>query len=393
MDKKICIAGKNEIAIKALDFCAKNYSIKNLFFISNKSDEGIDSWQKSFKKFALSKNCKEVNLEQIYELKDLIFISLEFSELINTDNFLSKELFNIHFSLLPKYKGMYTSAWPILNDEKFSGVTLHKIDNGIDTGDIIDQISFPLSSDETAKSLYSKYLRKSLDLFLKNINNIVNKNYIKKKQPSFASSYYSKSSINYKNLNINLYQTAYNIDCQIRAYNFREYQLPELFDWKIGKCLITKEQSKFKPGTIIDESKSGFLISTIDYNLFLKKDYSFYLFKYAKSDESLKIKNLLNYLDDLDVKNKIGETALIICAKNGCYSTFKLLVENGSNVFECDYRGYSVIYHSLKYYQETKDSKIFKYIFSCGVSSIISDNVKMDLVTHLERKNCLYLLE
>ena len=58
-------------------------------------------------------------------------------EIIKTKNFKSNKLFNLHFSLLPSYKGMHTSAFPILNGEKYSGVTIHKIDNGIDTGDII----------------------------------------------------------------------------------------------------------------------------------------------------------------------------------------------------------------------------------------------------------------
>ena len=57
-------------------------------------------------------------------------------------NFLNARLYNIHFSYLPAYKGMFTSALPIKNGEVDSGVTLHKIESGIDTGDIIDQIKF-----------------------------------------------------------------------------------------------------------------------------------------------------------------------------------------------------------------------------------------------------------
>ena len=48
---------------------------------------------------------------------------------------------------------MYTSYWPIKNGEKKSGVTLHKIDSGIDTGDIISQLSFDIDED-TLFSLY-----------------------------------------------------------------------------------------------------------------------------------------------------------------------------------------------------------------------------------------------
>lgn len=70
---------------------------------------------------------------------DLIFISLEFDKIVNPDLFKDARLYNIHFSLLPSYKGMYTSAIPILNGEEMVGVTFHEIDKGIDTGNIIAQ--------------------------------------------------------------------------------------------------------------------------------------------------------------------------------------------------------------------------------------------------------------
>ena len=51
----------------------------------------------------------------------------------------------IFISLLPKYRGVFTSTNVILNNEKTTGVTFHKIDKGIDTGDIIGQKSFKLN--------------------------------------------------------------------------------------------------------------------------------------------------------------------------------------------------------------------------------------------------------
>ena len=65
--------------------------------------------------------------------------------ILNIDKFFSKELFNFHFSLLPKYRGCHTNFFQIYNGEKISGVTLHKIDNGIDTGPIIDQLKFSIN--------------------------------------------------------------------------------------------------------------------------------------------------------------------------------------------------------------------------------------------------------
>ena len=139
-----CIAGKNECAINFVKFLSKKIIKENILILPNDSDNGLDNWQPSLKKFAKKENYEIVSLKRIYKIKKLIFISIEFEKIINTDKFISKELFNFHFSLLPKYRGCHTNFFQIFNGEKYSGVTLHKIDKGIRTGSIIDNVKFRL---------------------------------------------------------------------------------------------------------------------------------------------------------------------------------------------------------------------------------------------------------
>ena len=302
MDKIICIAGKNDIAINALKFCIEKYNKKFVYFLPNNTDDGIDRWQKSFKSFALSEGIREVKIEEIFEIKNLIFISLEYSEIININKFESKDLYNIHFSLLPKYKGMYTSAWPIINGEDHSGVTLHKIDCGIDTGDIIDQKSFKLSKNETARSLYFKYLKYSESLFLENFYSLLDKSYKCYPQSHIASSYYSKKSIDYSNLNINFNKTAYEVNNQIRAFNFREYQLPKFLDWKISKGIINSDRSKLKPGSLVSENEEGFTIATIDFDVFLQKDYYEIFWNCCQDNDLNYLRKIIKKINEIDLK-------------------------------------------------------------------------------------------
>src|SRR5262249_19969279 len=63
---------------------------------------------------------------------------------------------NVHGSLLPKYPGARTLSWAIENGETQSGVTVHKVDGGVDTGPILFQRSFELSPFETTQSLARK---------------------------------------------------------------------------------------------------------------------------------------------------------------------------------------------------------------------------------------------
>ncbi len=63
---------------------------------------------------------------------------------------------NVHASLLPKYRGAAPIAWAILNGEEVTGVTTMKMDEGLDTGDILLQKEVSISERDTLESLQSR---------------------------------------------------------------------------------------------------------------------------------------------------------------------------------------------------------------------------------------------
>ena len=63
---------------------------------------------------------------------------------------------NVHFSLLPKYRGAAPVNWAIANGETVSGVTTMKMDAGLDTGDILLQSESKIGNDETASELMER---------------------------------------------------------------------------------------------------------------------------------------------------------------------------------------------------------------------------------------------
>ena len=63
---------------------------------------------------------------------------------------------NVHASLLPRYRGAAPIQWAVINGDAVSGVTMMRMDVGLDTGDIIDQAEVPLDADETGGSLFDK---------------------------------------------------------------------------------------------------------------------------------------------------------------------------------------------------------------------------------------------
>src|SRR5438045_8042374 len=60
---------------------------------------------------------------------------------------------NLHASLLPKYRGAAPIQWAIANGETVTGVTTMRIDEGLDTGDILLQQELPISENDTAETL------------------------------------------------------------------------------------------------------------------------------------------------------------------------------------------------------------------------------------------------
>lgn len=266
MDSIICIAGKNSIAVNATRYLLEELSIDKKFIraIINSNDTGIDSWQPSFQKYALDNQIQIITLEKAYTIKNLIFISLEFDKIIKPSHFKTKYLYNMHFSLLPKYKGVYTATLPLINGEKKGGVTFHLIDEGIDTGDIVDYRAYVIDINDTARDLYFKNLKHSFKLFKKVIKSILNKNVKTIKQSHLGASYYSKKAINFENINIDFNKSSFEIHNQIRAFIFPEYQLPKIDDKEIYKCILTdekiKERKTMKKGKFIISGIDGFKI-------------------------------------------------------------------------------------------------------------------------------------
>jgi methionyl-tRNA formyltransferase len=71
---------------------------------------------------------------------------------------------NLHISLLPYNRGADPTLWSVLEDTP-AGVTIHYIDPGVDTGDVIAQRELRFADDDTLATAYEKLQRELLDLF------------------------------------------------------------------------------------------------------------------------------------------------------------------------------------------------------------------------------------
>jgi methionyl-tRNA formyltransferase len=95
---------------------------------------------------------------------DIVF-SIMYDKLIPPEILKNKVCFNFHPGILPEYKGAGIFSWALINNEEKAGVTLHLIDSGIDTGDIIEIREFLISKADTAHTLFLRGEQTILRMF------------------------------------------------------------------------------------------------------------------------------------------------------------------------------------------------------------------------------------
>lgn len=391
----VCIAGKNNIAVEILIYLVQiGIKKENIYIISNKTDDGKDNWQRSLLKKANKMGIEIRNLEDVYSIENLLFLSLEFDKIVNPNKFKSNKLFNIHFSLLPKYKGMFTSIMPILNNEKATGVTLHKIDKGIDTGEIIAQKEFEIDLMDNARDVYHKYIHYGILLLKECLEKLLKNEFIESKPQNLKeSSYFSKNSIDFKYINIDLNQTAINIHNQIRAFNFREYQVPKVFDTKIISSKPLNSSSNKQAGSVLFENDICFTISTIDNDIVLYKDKVKELFLACKNGSSELINRLLQIPKIIDVQDENGWTPLIIAIYNNQKEVVKTLLMNGANLSICNFKGTTPLMYAKSAYVKYKDPEIIKLLVSLDVNIYQKDYTNKNVLDYCLENNKFELLD
>jgi methionyl-tRNA formyltransferase len=76
---------------------------------------------------------------------------------------------NVHTSLLPKYRGAAPIQWVIANGETETGVTIMKMDEGLDTGDIVAQRRIPIHPEDDSVTLHDRLARLGAELLVQTI--------------------------------------------------------------------------------------------------------------------------------------------------------------------------------------------------------------------------------
>ena len=171
---------------------------------------------------------------------------------------------NVHTSLLPRHRGAAPIQWAILNDDPETGVTIMKMDAGLDTGDILSQQATPILASDNAQTLHDRLAQLGADLLIRTIPDYVAGKIQSRKQPEEMASYARK--ITKEDGRLDWTQPARALWNRVRAFTPwpgaftflpRETKLPLLKIWEA----VVAEDAAGLPGQVVQADKSGLVIA------------------------------------------------------------------------------------------------------------------------------------
>lgn len=171
---------------------------------------------------------------------------------------------NVHPSLLPRWRGAAPIQRAIEAGDSQTGVSIMQLDEGWDTGDILAQITCPITSEDTSQSLHDRLAALSADLLLETIDNLELGKVQPTPQPEQGVIYAEK--INKAEGEIDWQQSAQALARKVRALNpwpvaFTHLQQETLRIWQ---AIPLADKTSEKPGTVIAANSEGIDIATSD---------------------------------------------------------------------------------------------------------------------------------
>lgn len=269
---RIIFMGTPEFAVASLDILVQHgYDIAAVITVPDKpAGRGQQLQQSAVKTYALSKGLKvmqpeklkdEQFLEELKSLKADLQIVVAFRMLPEVVwNMPPLGTYNLHGSLLPKYRGAAPINWAIINGETESGVTSFKLKHEIDTGNMLFQEKIPIGNTTTAGELHDQLMQLGAEVILKTVQAIDAGNYELKPQDDSKSIHAPKlfketAKINWNEPAEKIYNLIRGLSPYPAAYTSFADKNGNLLTVKIYRSEVEEASHSHEPGTVITDHK------------------------------------------------------------------------------------------------------------------------------------------
>lgn len=274
---RIIFMGTPEFAVPSLDILVSNgYQVVAVVTAQDSygGRGGKQLIESSVKKYAISKN---IPVLQPAKLKDRGFLQTLASykadvQIVVAFRMLPEVVwnmpplgtFNLHGSLLPKYRGAAPINHAIIQGENKTGVTSFKLKHEIDTGDIVLQEALAITDDDTAETLHDKMMVLGAEVILRTVQMLESGSI--HFQPQVDGEATAAPKIFHHTCRIDFHQPVK------KVYNFIRGLSPYPAAWtiidgsemKVLKASYEFSSDQHQPGDIISESKKQLKVRCLD---------------------------------------------------------------------------------------------------------------------------------
>lgn len=280
---KVLFFGTPEFVLPVLEFLYKNEELLGVITQPDKpKGRGLTLSPSPVKIWALERGLKVLEPQKMRDpsfLSTLRELSPDLIVVFAYGKILPKEVleipkegcWNIHLSLLPKYRGASPVQWVLLNGEKETGVTIMLMDEGMDTGPILLQKSLTISEEDNTESLLQKLSQLSISALREALELWKEGKLEPKPQEEEGVSY--APLIKKEDGFFTFEEEAERIERKLRAF----YPWPGVFTkykekiLKIHRAKALPLIEKTEPGRILEISKEGIKVATSKGALLLKE--------------------------------------------------------------------------------------------------------------------------
>lgn len=172
---------------------------------------------------------------------------------------------NIHASLLPRWRGAAPIQHALLAGDKTTGICTMQMDEGLDTGDILVQMTCDISPEETSQTLHDKLAILGAIALLETLEKLEQGTLSRQKQNPQTATVATK--IVKADAKIDWQESAVVIDRKIRAFNpwpvaFADLNGQTIRIWSAKPNNATPLEKNIKPGTVINKHNEGIDVAT-----------------------------------------------------------------------------------------------------------------------------------
>ena len=184
-DLKIVFFGTPEFAVESLKRLVDGgYKVAAVVTMPDKpAGRGRQLQQSDVKRFAVERGLPvlqpvslkdEAFINELRALQAQLFIVIAFRMLPEAVwQMPPLGTFNLHASLLPRYRGAAPINWAVMNGDKETGVTTFFLKHEIDTGDVIQQRSCPIERHDNVEVVYDRLMTMGADMVLETVDSII----------------------------------------------------------------------------------------------------------------------------------------------------------------------------------------------------------------------------